>query len=485
MCVAAAVGAAVLTLGAPAPPPARAPGAPAPVPAPAARSLADELAHAVTGRGAWRHLAAIEAATTANGGHRVTGSAGYDASADYLTKVLTAAGYQVERQRFTFPDFEVTAESGVLKAPEVRTLHPVMANFSRSTPEGGVTAQLVVPSGEDTGCAAADYAGADVTGKIVLVRKGKCFLTDKQRLAADAGAAALLMNVDLPQTGLNLRHRMNPPSAARIPTATVTRAEAEQLLADMPAAGPVTLTLDLRGRATTNRAYNVLADTPTGRAGNTVVMGAHLDSVDTTPGANDNAAAAAMLLETAVQLAPRRDRVENRVRFAWWAAEEKGLSGSRYYVDELTGQQRDETALYLNLEMIGSPNFARQVYNGRTLDGPAPDGSEQISRALNGYFATRGLPTVGLALDHRSDHDPFIAAGIPAGGVNAGADTVKTPEWAELFGGTAGQMLDPCYHQRCDTPANVNRTIFGQFGRSMAWALGRYAVDTSEVNGRR
>lgn len=133
--------------------------------------------------------------------------------------------------------------------------------------------------------------------------------------------------------------------------------------------------------------------------------------------------------------------------------------------------------------MIGSPNFARQVYNGQTATGPAPAGSEQISALVNGYFADRHLPTVPLVLDGRSDHSPFITAGIPAGGVNAGADTVKSQEWADLFGGTAGQMLDPCYHQACDTLANVNKTIFDQNGRSMAWAVGRFAVDTSDING--
>ncbi|MCG5212970.1 M28 family peptidase [Streptosporangium sp. KLBMP 9127] len=448
-----------------------------------ADKLAKQMSKAVTGERAWRHLAAISKATMANGGHRADGSPGYEKSAEYLTRRLTAAGYEVKRQEFSFLDYAIFSEAASVTAPEPRTLKPIIARFSISTPEGGLTAPVVVPSGKSTGCTASDYADTDVTGKIVLVDVNDCFITQKQIVAAEVGAVAVLMNVNTPNPNLNLRYRMVPPEDARIPIATLNRGEAEQLKADI-AEGPVTVNVDLRGENKMTETYNLLADTPTGRADNTVVMGAHIDSVDTTPGLNDNAAASAMLLETAVQMAPHWKQVKNRVRFAWWAAEEKGISGSQYYVNQLSEEERRGTALYLNLEMIGSPNFLRQVYNGQTPTGPGPAGSDRISQLISGYFAEQRLPTVGLVLDGRSDHSPFIVAGIPAGGVNAGSDAIKTPEMAALFGGTAGEMLDPCYHQACDTLSNVNRTIFEQNGRAMAWAAGRFAVDTSDVNGK-
>lgn len=445
-------------------------------------SLADRMAKEVSGADAWHHLEELSKLTMANGGNRVSGSPGYDAAAGYLTQQLTRAGYVVHNQEFTFLDYTIHAETAAETAPQARTLHPQIANFSLSTPDGGVTAPLALPSGKDTGCTADDYAGTDVQGKIVLVRNGDCFITQKQMVAAAAGASVMLMNADEPAPDLNLRYRMVPPEDARIPTATVPRGEAEQLTADS-AAAPVTLHVDLRGDNTTTTAYNLLADTPTGRADNMVVMGAHLDSVDTGPGINDNGSSSAMLLETALRLAPHANEINNKVRFAWWAAEEKGLAGSQYYVDQLTPEQRQQTALYLNLEMIGSPNFARQVYNGQTATGAGPDGSAQISDLINGYFAGRNLPTVGLVLDGRSDHTAFVNAGIPAGGVNGGADTVKSADWVKLFGGTEGEILDPCYHQACDTLDNVNKTIFDQFGRSMAYAVGRYAVSTADLHG--
>ena len=444
--------------------------------------LADRMSQKVTGANAARHLRELMSATSANGGHRDSASSGYAAAADYLTRKLQQAGYTVQRQEFSFRDYAIHSERVEVVAPGARTLRPQIARFTVSTPTTGLTADIAVPTVKDTGCNPEDYAGQDVRGKVVLVRVGDCFITQKQLTAAAVGASAMLMNVDSPNPDLNLRYRMVPPEDARIPTATLPRGEAEQLRAEA-AAGPVTVRLDLRGEESATRTFNLLADTPTGRTDNMVVMGAHLDSVDTTPGANDNAAASAAVLETALQLRRYAPVLRNKVRFAWWAAEEKGLSGSQYYVDNLSAEQRRQTALYLNLEMIGSPNFARQVYNGQTADGPAPTGSERISQLIRGYFAERSLPTVDLILDGRSDHTAFVTGGIPAGGVNGGSDRVKPAEWVELFGGAEGQMLDPCYHQVCDRYDNVHQTIFDQFTRSMAWAVGRFAVNTSDVNG--
>ncbi|MFI9455867.1 M28 family peptidase [Amycolatopsis sp. NPDC052450] len=445
--------------------------------------LAKVLASDVTGPKAWRHLHAISEATHAHGGNRVSGSPGYDASAEYVTKSLTDVGYRVQRQEFSFQDYEMVAETATETTPVSRQLHPLLAYFSVSTPEAGISANLAEPAGRATGCTPEDYTGGDVTGKIVLVDAGGCATSLKQVVAADAGATAMVMNVNYTNPTMNIRHRIVPPESARIPTATLTRAEAAELKADA-AQGEVTLHLDLRSRPITTKGYNLIADTPAGAEADTVVVGSHLDSVDTTPGMNDNAAAAAMQLEIARQLAPHAHKIKNRVRFAWWDAEEKGLVGSQYYVDQLSRRQQGETNLYLNLEMIGSPNFARQVYNGHTPGGPAPAGSEQITKTINDYFAGRNLPTVGLELDDRSDHSAFIKAGIPAGGVNAGAETLKPAEWVPLFGGTAGAMLDHCYHQSCDTLDNVNPTIFDQFGRAIAWTTGRYAVNALKPGSR-
>ncbi len=238
---------------------------------------------------------------------------------------------------------------------------------------------------------------------------------------------------------------------------------------------------------------NVLAELP-GKSGdqNVVMVGAHLDSVAAGPGINDNGSGSAGILETAIQLA--KTKPENTVRFAWWSAEESGLVGSNYYVDNLTQAERDKIALYLNFDMIGSPNYARFVYDGDNdafAAGPgqpsavAPAGSDQIEALFEDYFASQGLASEPTPFSGRSDYGRFISVGIPAGGLFTGAEGIKTAAQAAKFGGTAGVAYDVCYHQACDTIANVNRKGLDEMSDAVAHAVISYAQSTQAVNGVR
>ena len=155
-----------------------------------------------------------------------------------------------------------------------------------------------------------------------------------------------------------------------------------------------------------------------------------------------------------------RVKPRNKVRFAWWGAEESSLVGSTYYVNSLTADERSKIALYLNFDMIGSPNHGFFIYDGDDSDGvgagAGPAGSAAIERTFAAYFEATGRPHKGTDFTGRSDYGPFIAAGIPAGGLFTGAEGVKTAEEAALWGGTAGLPYDACYHLACDTYDNVN-----------------------------
>ncbi|WP_245627514.1 M28 family peptidase [Actinomadura oligospora] len=448
--------------------------------------LARQLVREVNADNAWRHLEALQRIADQNKGIRASGTRGHVASAEYVEGRLHAAGYTTTRQPFTHDDFEFLASEAEVTAPSTRALHPLVARFSANTPAGGVTAPLaVVPSGTDTtpGCEASDYAGADYHGKIALIASGGCGNTIKQKTASEAGAAVALINTNNPNPDMILRTRLTAADV-RIPVASVSRGESQALAADA-ARGPVTLRVDLRGRATKVTTFNVIAETPTGRADNVVMLGAHLDGVTEGPGINDNGSSSSMELETAIQLAKHFKQIKNKVRFAWWGAEEHGDLGSGAYVAQLSPQDKADLALYLNFDMIGSPNYARMVYDGDDSDhegaGAGPEGSAQIEKVLTDFHGSRGLPTVGRDFDGRSDYGPFIAAGIPAGGETSGSNLIKTENWARLFGGQAGQSLDWCYHSACDTLKNVNRTIYGQNGAGMAWATGRFALDISDI----
>jgi aminopeptidase Y len=210
-----------------------------------------------------------------------------------------------------------------------------------------------------------------------------------------------------------------------------------------------------RGIATTS---NVLAETPGGNPDNVVMVGAHLDSVNAGPGINDNGSGSAAILEVAEQMA--KVKPKNTVRFAWWGAEESGLLGSSFYVGGLSAEDLANISLYLNFDMIGSPNHVFFIYDGDDSDGegagPGPEGSAQIEARFESFYAGRGIPFKGTDFSGRSDYGPFIDAGVPAGGLFTGAEGIKTDEEAALWGGVAGLAYDPCYHLACDTYSNVN-----------------------------
>jgi Zn-dependent M28 family amino/carboxypeptidase len=216
------------------------------------------------------------------------------------------------------------------------------------------------------------------------------------------------------------------------------------------------------------------------------MSGAHLDSVPEGPGINDNGSGSAAQLEVALRLGSAPP-VANAVRFAWWGAEEVGLLGSTAYVQGLTPEARRDIAVVLNSDMLGSPNPAYLVYDGDDSDRqgapPGPGGSDGIERTLAGALAATGVQARGTDFDGRSDYGPFIAAGIPAGGLFTGAEEIKTPEEAALWGGQADQPFDRCYHQACDTLANIDRVALDRMLDALAVGVGTYAVDLGGPNG--
>ncbi|WP_344854418.1 M28 family metallopeptidase, partial [Planomonospora alba] len=221
--------------------------------------------------------------------------------------------------------------------------------------------------------------------------------------------------------------------------------------------------------------YNLVADWPGGDPDDVLMVGAHLDSVASGPGINDNGSGSAAILETALEVARQGLAPAKHLRFAWWGAEELGLRGSRHYVNTLPAAERSKIKGYLNFDMVGSPNAGYFVYDGDDSDGtgagPGPAGSAELERTLQDYFASIGVPTRGTDFDGRSDYGPFIGVGIPAGGTFTGAEGVKTSAQAALWGGTAGRAFDPCYHRSCDTTANIDDTALDRNADAIAYAV--------------
>jgi Zn-dependent M28 family amino/carboxypeptidase len=461
------------------------PAPPAPSPAAAAPSgdpgLARRLAEEVTGDAAFARLEELQRIADAHGGNRASGRPGYDASVEYVAGELRRAGFTVETPSFPFDTFAVDAESLVVAGtpgPPVTAL-----TYSPATAAGGVTAPLVVapdaPGDPTPGCETADYANLPARGAVVLVRRGSCTFTQKQQVAADVGAAAVLVGNNAPGP---LGGTLGSVAEGRLPTGGLLQADFDALLAR--AGTPATLTLATRSATITTR--NVIAQTTTGRPDEVVMSGAHLDSVPEGPGINDNGSGSAAQLELAMRLGGAPP-VTNAVRFAWWGAEEVGLLGSSAYVGGLTPEARRDIAVLLNSDMVGSPNPAYFVYDGDDSDRqgapPGPAGSGGIERTLAAALEATGAPPRGTDFDGRSDYGPFIEAGIPAGGLFTGAEEVKTPEEAALWGGQAGAAYDPCYHRACDSTANVDRVALDRMLDALAVGVGTYAVDLGGPNG--
>ena len=210
-----------------------------------------------------------------------------------------------------------------------------------------------------------------------------------------------------------------------------------------------------------------------------VVIGAHLDSVAEGPGINDNGSGTGTILEIAIQLRKLGIATQNRLRFAFFGAEEWGLLGSAHYVGQLTPEELDKIVLNLNFDMLGSPNPVSFVYDGDGSDtGPVgPEGSGEIEAVFLDYFQGANLPTRPTAFDGRSDYGPFIAKGIPAGGLFTGAEGLKTEDEAAAFGGTAGEAYDKCYHKACDDLANVSEPELDKLSDAAAHAVLHFGTE--------
>ncbi|KQU60988.1 amidohydrolase [Rhodococcus sp. Leaf278] len=433
------------------------------------------LSAAVTEDALVGHLQELENIATAHDGNRAAGTAGYDASVDYVVSQLESAGFDVTTPEFEFETFEATTQTLSLAGTEI----PVFAlSYSPTTPAEGITARVVgAPAGAD-GCEATDYAGLDLAGAVAVVPRGVCPFGAKQTVAAELGAAAAIIVNNEP--GPLDSGTLGDPETAKIPTGGVSQEDGAAVLA----APEVTLTLVTTTDTTTSR--NIVAQTTTGSTENVVMAGAHLDSVPEGPGINDNGTGTSAVLETALQMGSAPE-VTNAVRFAFWGAEEDGLVGSTKYVEGLSDDDKRNIALYLNFDMIGSHNAGYLAYDGDDSDKvgePAgPTGSDAIERTFVERLAADGVAVDGTDFDGRSDYGPFIEVGIPAGGVFSGADENKTAEQAEKWGGTADQTFDENYHTDQDTLANVDRAALAKNGAAVAYGIGVYAQSVEGPNG--
>ncbi|KAI0386856.1 Zn-dependent exopeptidase [Hypomontagnella monticulosa] len=397
--------------------------------------------------------------------NRVHGTEGHLNSVDYFVEQLKSLGdyYDIELQDFTT---EVTIASKAELSIDGEAVEAGGFSFGNN----GTWADTPLVTVANLGCNAEDHP-ATLSGNIALIARGNCTFVEKITFAGEKGAiGAIIYNNADAGVAAGTLGGVND----LIPVAGITRADGLSLVDQISNGATVVSAGEFWQYIDNTTSYNVVASSKHGDANNVLFLGAHSDSVEAGPGINDNGSGSCGLLTIAKALA--KWKTNNQVRFAWWTAEEEGLLGSEHYVNIASPSVLDKIRLYLNFDMIASPNYVLGIYDGDgssfNLSGPA--GSAEAEKLFEAWYESQGLPYVGSEFNGRSDYGPFLDQGIPCGGLDTGADGIKTDAEVTMFGGTAGIWYDPNYHSAKDNVTNLNLDAFEATGKAIAHAVATY-----------
>ncbi|VUC24691.1 unnamed protein product [Clonostachys rosea] len=420
----------------------------------------------------YKHAENLQAiAYSTPGRNRVAGSTGHDLTVEYITEQLNALDgyYDVELQPWegytqTYEEISFTVNGVVYEAQVVE--------YSSNLTATDVPL-VVVPN---LGCDATDFPST-VSGSVALVHRGSCTFAIKSQNAKAAGAIGVIFwnNENAGVVAGTYGGILDDA----VPGGGITQADGEALVA-LSSNTTLTTSLEIATVIELVQSNNVIATSKYGSPDNILFLGAHSDSVAAGPGINDDGSGTIGILETAIQLAKYSTKAQ--VKFGWWTAEESGLLGSTYYVESLSDEELLKIRLYLNFDMIASPNYILGHYDGdgSEFGETGPAGSAEAEHLFEEYYESNGLNHTATEFNGRSDYGPFLDAGIPSGGLDAGADEVKTQEWVDQFGGTLGAILDPNYHSAEDDVANLNEFCFGVMSKGIAHAVATYGASGFE-----
>ena len=454
-----------------------------------------EFERTLSAEGVMEHLLSLQQIAMDNNGHRAAGTDGHTFSANYISQKLLAAGYEVKLIPFDFDQFN-QLETGVLNlalGDSTETLVDTQDfNIMSFSGSGAVTAKAVAVDldlGEgnksSSGCEVSDFENFPA-GAIALIQRGACSFAQKAENASKAGAvAALIFNQGNEPTRKELLQGTLGESYDRSIPVFGLNYERGVALSESP---ETEITVSAKTEVANLITYNVVAETPGGNPDNVVMLGAHMDSVPAGPGINDNGSGSAGILEVAIKMMEvikASDKPYNKLRFAWWSAEEVGLIGSARYVESLDEDSKARIAMYLNFDMIGSKNYKLGVFDadGDTHGQEGPEGSAAIEQFFQMYYTLAGTKSTDVELSGRSDYAPFAEVGIPVGGLFTGAEGTKTEAEAGLYGGVAGEAYDACYHKVCDTVDMINMDALEVNVNAIGFAALTYAYSTYAVNG--
>jgi hypothetical protein len=144
-----------------------------------------------------------------------------------------------------------------------------------------------------------------------------------------------------------------------------------------------------------------------------IIVGGHYDSVETGKGADDNASGIGVILEVADLIKDKE--IPYTIRFILFGAEEAGLQGSKYYVSQMTQEQKQNTIAMINLDSVSAGDFA-YIYGDQGDKGVIRNWALDYAAGNNLQLQTQPGENpkypAGTTGDW-SDHAPFKDAGIP------------------------------------------------------------------------
>jgi len=386
-------------------------------------------------------------------GPRLTGTAAFERAAQWAAQQLRAAGVAgVTLEHFTIPDgWERQHATARIVAPIERTLDVASLGWTPSTPDGGVVGEIV-----SIDSMTPDRIGSDparVRGRIVLLRDdesaGPAEVVARRRRAIDvalrdAGALAILSPDPVGERLLSARDRAAGAAVGALPAAQITADDA-QTIRQMLARGRVRMAIEVRNRLTPGpvSVSNVVGEIRgRDRPDEWVIVGAHLDSWDVGPAAQDNATGVAMVLDAARAIAALGERPRRSVRFALWGGEEEGQLGSGAYA-RAHSAELDDCVAVLNSD----------AGTGRLIGWTTPDRAD-VAAAVRPLLQPLQRAVGRIVFDtsmryaFQSDGAAFVRAGIPTLDLNAddsryedihhkATDTIERVDAQQLTAGAA------------------------------------------------
>ena len=269
------------------------------------------------------NLEAFDSIAKKNGGNRAFGLPGYAASVKYILQKTEKSKYYKTWVQ-DFPALFNRVDSIKFSVGNT-SYHVVGLSYSPSTTPEGLTLPLVLGASGPEGCTNQSYNDLDVKDKIVLVQRGTCpdgtTLAGRVKPAVAAGAAAVILYSDV-TTKVTAGTLSNPDPVAYRSTGYINKVDGEALVARLSAGEAVEAYFQQTQIVETRITQNVFTETISGDPTNVVMLGAHLDSVQAGAGINDDGSGSTLILE--ISRALEKYGVKNKVRFAWWGAEENG-----------------------------------------------------------------------------------------------------------------------------------------------------------------